>query len=230
MPQLSLLLQHTAGNEHKGEGQEQREGSYSRKVIYLHKSPFPSCAVTFESWFQRSLHTVILFYQRESSTVTLFAVIFPTENYGDLRKTPLYFAISNGDITCAEVLLAAGARADLDPLRCVLVAVRAERCASEASALRRGARSGALCDAFFRLQARSCAAAAVLRRRRELLLQSDQQHAVPHSAAVLPERPHHDETAAQWWIPSLQVRLRLHLARLANCAVVFLKRMSNFTS
>lgn len=50
------------------------------------------------------------------------------ENYGDLRKTPLYFAISNGDITCAEMLLAAGAKTDLDPLRCILVAVRAERC------------------------------------------------------------------------------------------------------
>ncbi|CAG12076.1 unnamed protein product, partial [Tetraodon nigroviridis] len=49
------------------------------------------------------------------------------QNYGDLRKTPLYFAVSNGDVTCAKVLLAAGARTDLDPLRCVLVAVRAER-------------------------------------------------------------------------------------------------------
>ncbi|XP_035470123.1 ankyrin repeat and SOCS box protein 15b [Scophthalmus maximus] len=50
-----------------------------------------------------------------------------SENYGDLRKTPLYFAVSNGDVTCAEMLLAAGARSDLDPLRCILVAVRAER-------------------------------------------------------------------------------------------------------
>lgn len=50
------------------------------------------------------------------------------ENYVDLRKTPLYFAISNGDVTCAEILLAAGARTDLDTLRCILVAVRAERC------------------------------------------------------------------------------------------------------
>uniref|UniRef100_A0A3Q3VPQ7 SOCS box domain-containing protein n=1 Tax=Mola mola TaxID=94237 RepID=A0A3Q3VPQ7_MOLML len=50
-----------------------------------------------------------------------------SENYGDLRKTPLYFAISNGDATCAEMLLAAGARTDLDPLRCILVAVRAQR-------------------------------------------------------------------------------------------------------
>uniref|UniRef100_A0A665X291 Ankyrin repeat and SOCS box containing 15b n=1 Tax=Echeneis naucrates TaxID=173247 RepID=A0A665X291_ECHNA len=50
-----------------------------------------------------------------------------SENYGDLRATPLYFAVSNGDITCAEMLLAAGARTDLDPLRCILVAIRAER-------------------------------------------------------------------------------------------------------
>lgn len=50
-----------------------------------------------------------------------------TENYGDLRKTPLFFAISNGDVTCAKVLLAARAKPDLDPLQCILVAVRAER-------------------------------------------------------------------------------------------------------
>ncbi|XP_073336503.1 ankyrin repeat and SOCS box protein 15b [Pagrus major] len=50
-----------------------------------------------------------------------------SENYGDLRKTPLYFTISNGDATCAKMLLEAGARTELDPLRCILVAIRAER-------------------------------------------------------------------------------------------------------
>ncbi|KAM3836202.1 ankyrin repeat and SOCS box protein 15-like [Diretmus argenteus] len=50
-----------------------------------------------------------------------------SENYGDRRKTPLYFAVSNGDVTCTEMLLAAGARTDLDPLQCILVAIRAER-------------------------------------------------------------------------------------------------------
>uniref|UniRef100_A0A3Q1FMM1 Ankyrin repeat and SOCS box containing 15b n=1 Tax=Acanthochromis polyacanthus TaxID=80966 RepID=A0A3Q1FMM1_9TELE len=49
------------------------------------------------------------------------------ENYGDLRKSPLYFAVCNGDATCAEMLLAAGAKTDQDPLRCILVAIRAER-------------------------------------------------------------------------------------------------------
>uniref|UniRef100_A0A3P8TP06 Ankyrin repeat and SOCS box containing 15b n=1 Tax=Amphiprion percula TaxID=161767 RepID=A0A3P8TP06_AMPPE len=49
------------------------------------------------------------------------------KNYGDLRKSPLYFAVCNGDATCAEMLLAAGAKTDLDPLRCILVAIRAER-------------------------------------------------------------------------------------------------------
>ncbi|KAM9328290.1 ankyrin repeat and SOCS box protein 15b [Pholidichthys leucotaenia] len=50
-----------------------------------------------------------------------------SENYGDLRKTPLYFVVSNGDVTCSEMLLAAGAKTDLDPLQCILVAIRAER-------------------------------------------------------------------------------------------------------
>uniref|UniRef100_A0A673G0D9 Ankyrin repeat and SOCS box protein 15-like n=1 Tax=Sinocyclocheilus rhinocerous TaxID=307959 RepID=A0A673G0D9_9TELE len=48
-----------------------------------------------------------------------------SENYSDMRKTPLYFAVCNGDVTCAEMLLKAGAKPDLDPLRCLLVAVRA---------------------------------------------------------------------------------------------------------
>ncbi|XP_073802739.1 ankyrin repeat and SOCS box protein 15b isoform X1 [Danio rerio] len=50
-----------------------------------------------------------------------------SENYGDMRKTPLYFAVCNGDVTCTEMLLKAGAKPDLDPLRCLLVAVRAEK-------------------------------------------------------------------------------------------------------
>lgn len=48
-----------------------------------------------------------------------------SENYGDMRKTPLYFAICNGDVTCTEMLLKAGAKPDLDPLHGLLVAVRA---------------------------------------------------------------------------------------------------------
>ncbi|XP_072528931.1 ankyrin repeat and SOCS box protein 15b isoform X2 [Salminus brasiliensis] len=50
-----------------------------------------------------------------------------SDNYGDMRKTPLYFAVSSSDVTCAEILLNAGAQPDLDPLRCLLVAVRAGR-------------------------------------------------------------------------------------------------------
>ncbi|XP_046878677.1 ankyrin repeat and SOCS box protein 15-like [Hypomesus transpacificus] len=50
-----------------------------------------------------------------------------SENYGDLRRSPLYFAVSNGDFTCSEMLLAAGAQTNLDALCCLLVAVRAER-------------------------------------------------------------------------------------------------------
>ncbi|XP_051546403.1 ankyrin repeat and SOCS box protein 15 [Myxocyprinus asiaticus] len=50
-----------------------------------------------------------------------------SENYGDMRRTALYFAVSNGDVTCTQVLLNAGAQTELDPLRCLLVAVRAGR-------------------------------------------------------------------------------------------------------
>uniref|UniRef100_A0A3Q2ZY01 Ankyrin repeat and SOCS box containing 15a n=1 Tax=Kryptolebias marmoratus TaxID=37003 RepID=A0A3Q2ZY01_KRYMA len=50
-----------------------------------------------------------------------------SENYGDMRKSPLYFAVSNGDATCTEILLKMGAKPDLDPLHCLLVAVRSGR-------------------------------------------------------------------------------------------------------
>lgn len=47
-----------------------------------------------------------------------------SENYRDLRKSALYFAVSNGDVECTKILLAAGAKTNLDPLHCLLVAVR----------------------------------------------------------------------------------------------------------
>ncbi|XP_073688279.1 dynein axonemal heavy chain 12 isoform X2 [Garra rufa] len=50
-----------------------------------------------------------------------------SEKYGDMRKTPLYFTVSNGDVTGTQLLLNAGAKTDLDPLQCLLVAVRAGR-------------------------------------------------------------------------------------------------------
>ncbi|XP_048014610.1 ankyrin repeat and SOCS box protein 15-like isoform X5 [Megalobrama amblycephala] len=50
-----------------------------------------------------------------------------SEIYGDMRKTALYFAVSNGDVTGTELLVNAGAKTDLDPLHCLLVAVRAGR-------------------------------------------------------------------------------------------------------
>uniref|UniRef100_A0A4W4GWC7 Ankyrin repeat and SOCS box containing 15b n=1 Tax=Electrophorus electricus TaxID=8005 RepID=A0A4W4GWC7_ELEEL len=48
-----------------------------------------------------------------------------SDNYDDMRKTALFFTVSNGDVTCTQQLLEAGAGPDLDPLRCLLVAVRA---------------------------------------------------------------------------------------------------------
>ena len=48
-----------------------------------------------------------------------------SKSYDDERKTALYFAVCNNDIHCIEVLLAAGADPNLDPLNCLLVAVRA---------------------------------------------------------------------------------------------------------
>ncbi|KAJ0069783.1 hypothetical protein NL108_014337, partial [Boleophthalmus pectinirostris] len=50
-----------------------------------------------------------------------------SENYGDMRRSPLYFAVCNGDRTCTELLLNSGAQPDLDPLSCLLVAVRSGR-------------------------------------------------------------------------------------------------------
>ncbi|CAB1323483.1 unnamed protein product [Coregonus sp. 'balchen'] len=47
-----------------------------------------------------------------------------SEDYGDMRKSALYFTVSNGDVTCTEMPLNAGAKPDLDPLCCLLVAVR----------------------------------------------------------------------------------------------------------
>ncbi|XP_040894354.1 ankyrin repeat and SOCS box protein 15 isoform X2 [Toxotes jaculatrix] len=50
-----------------------------------------------------------------------------SENYGDVRRSPLHFAVSNGDRNCTEMLLRSGAKPDLDPLCCLLVAVRSGR-------------------------------------------------------------------------------------------------------
>lgn len=50
-----------------------------------------------------------------------------SEIYGDMRQSPLYFAVSNGDRTCTEMLLNLGAQPNMDPLSCLLVAVRSGR-------------------------------------------------------------------------------------------------------
>ncbi|XP_074757678.1 ankyrin repeat and SOCS box protein 15 isoform X3 [Athene noctua] len=48
-----------------------------------------------------------------------------SNSYDDERKTALYFAVSNNDILCTEILLKAGSNPNKDPLNCLLVAVRA---------------------------------------------------------------------------------------------------------
>uniref|UniRef100_A0A672MGZ4 Uncharacterized protein n=1 Tax=Sinocyclocheilus grahami TaxID=75366 RepID=A0A672MGZ4_SINGR len=51
-----------------------------------------------------------------------------SDNYSDMHRSALYFAFSNVNVTCTEMLLNnAGSKPDLDPLHCLLVAVRAGR-------------------------------------------------------------------------------------------------------
>uniref|UniRef100_A0A8C4NAU3 Ankyrin repeat and SOCS box containing 15b n=1 Tax=Eptatretus burgeri TaxID=7764 RepID=A0A8C4NAU3_EPTBU len=46
------------------------------------------------------------------------------QNYDDQRRSALYFAVSNGDLNTAHLLLEAGAKTNLDPVNVLLVAVR----------------------------------------------------------------------------------------------------------
>ncbi|XP_041113535.1 ankyrin repeat and SOCS box protein 15 isoform X2 [Polyodon spathula] len=57
--------------------------------------------------------------------VNVLLAQYVAEIYEDDRKTPLYFAVSNADVTCTELLLKYGADPNNDPLNCFLVAVRA---------------------------------------------------------------------------------------------------------
>uniref|UniRef100_UPI0037E7D91D ankyrin repeat and SOCS box protein 15-like n=1 Tax=Semicossyphus pulcher TaxID=241346 RepID=UPI0037E7D91D len=72
------------------------------------------------------VHCLELLLQKGFDVNSLLAAHI-SENYGDMRQTALYFAVSNGDATCTEILLTSGAKPDLDPLRCLLVAVRSGR-------------------------------------------------------------------------------------------------------
>ncbi|XP_028286389.1 ankyrin repeat and SOCS box protein 15 isoform X2 [Parambassis ranga] len=71
-------------------------------------------------------HCLELLLQKSFDVNTLLSDHI-SENYGDMRRSPLYFTVSNGDATCTELLLKSGAKPDLDPLRCLLVAVRSGR-------------------------------------------------------------------------------------------------------
>ncbi|KAM7397308.1 hypothetical protein PAMP_020292 [Pampus punctatissimus] len=72
------------------------------------------------------IHCLELLLQKGFDANALLAP-YISENYGDMRRTPLYFAVSNGDAACTEMLLKSGAKPDLDPLFCLLVAVRSGR-------------------------------------------------------------------------------------------------------
>ncbi|CDQ61791.1 unnamed protein product [Oncorhynchus mykiss] len=47
-----------------------------------------------------------------------------SEDYRDMRKSALYFTVSNGDVTCTEMLLNTGDKPDLAALFCLVVAMR----------------------------------------------------------------------------------------------------------
>lgn len=76
-----------------------------------------------------------------------------SDHYLDMRKTPLYFAVCNNDVTCTEMLLEAGANPNLDPLFCLLVAVRASHYELVRLLLAHGANANcfftAVCDTVF---------------------------------------------------------------------------------
>ncbi|KAM7415339.1 hypothetical protein PAMA_019932 [Pampus argenteus] len=72
------------------------------------------------------VHCLELLLQKGFDANALLAP-YISENYGDMRRTPLYFAVSNGDVACTEMLLKSGAKPNLDPLCCLLVAVRSGR-------------------------------------------------------------------------------------------------------
>ncbi|CAK6974694.1 ankyrin repeat and SOCS box protein 15-like [Scomber scombrus] len=72
------------------------------------------------------IHCLELLLQRGFDVNALLAPHL-SENYGDMRRSPLYFTVSNGDTTCTEMLLKSGAKPNLDPLCCLLVAVRSGR-------------------------------------------------------------------------------------------------------
>lgn len=78
---------------------------------------------------------------------------FISQNYGDMRRSALYFAVCNGDVTCSETLLRAGAKPDQDPLHCLLVAIRAGRYELTRLLLKYGANINCyfttLCDTVF---------------------------------------------------------------------------------
>ncbi|XP_028814530.1 ankyrin repeat and SOCS box protein 15-like isoform X2 [Denticeps clupeoides] len=96
------------------------EGHYLRALRLSGQSPIHSAA---DGGHAQCLELLV----QKGFNVNALLAPHISENYGDMRRSALYFAVSNGDVTCTEMLLNAGAKPDLDPLRCLLVAVRAGR-------------------------------------------------------------------------------------------------------
>ncbi|KAM9568026.1 LOW QUALITY PROTEIN: ankyrin repeat and SOCS box protein 15-like [Salvelinus alpinus] len=82
------------------------------------------------AWVEQICQKKGTFMQEAATKMALYVNVLLTprlsDKYMDMRRSTLYFAVSR-DIPCVEMLLNAGAKLELDPLCCLLVAVRAGR-------------------------------------------------------------------------------------------------------
>ncbi|NIG58471.1 ankyrin repeat and SOCS box protein 14 isoform X2 [Pontoporia blainvillei] len=67
------------------------------------------------------------------------------KQYDDHRKSALYFAVSNGDLSSVKLLLGAGALPNQDPVNCLQIALRMGNCELISLLLRHGANVNYFC-------------------------------------------------------------------------------------